>query len=335
MPGKDLGGRFGISGWWVSRAPKANQVLRRNIAHLLERPRRLEAGKPEVRIEAFRLGLDGLALTGSGIVAGDRLNAEASAELARQWHERIASLAADGAATAQELDDADARLEMAEAALRDARSQLDYVVLRAPFAGVITGRMADPGDLAVPGVPVLTMIGTGGLKVEADLPAELAGRLAVGTEAAVFWPESGERFPATVARLVPAVERRSRRFRVEAQFQAVPAGMPNIPPGSFVRLELGEPTATTRWIPADAVVSRGQLKGVFVVEDDQLRLRWVRLGQHLDGTVELLAGPSPEARLVREPTVELTDGQPVSRVREIDWTPPIRVEQRASAEGVR
>lgn len=288
-----------------------------------------------VRIGASVAAGQALAALDTDEIEARIAGAEASAQLARQWHQRIASLAADGAATAQELDDADARLEMAEAALRDARSQLDYVVLRAPFAGVITGRMADPGDLAVPGVPILTMIGTGGLKVEADLPAELAGRLAVGTEAAVFWPASGERFPATVERLVPAVERRSRRFRVEALFKAVPAGMPSIPPGTFVRLELGEPTAITRWIPADAVVSRGQLKGVYVVQDDQLRLRWVRLGQHLDGTVELLAGPPPEALLVREPTVELIDGQPVSRVREIDWTPPIRVEQRASAEGVR
>ena len=261
--------------------------------------------------------------------------AEAVAELARQSHQRIASLAVDGAATAQELDDAEARLEMAEAGLLDARAQRDYVVLRAPFAGVITGRMADPGDLALPGVPILTMIGTVGLKVEADLPADLAGRLAVGTHATVFWPDKTQRFAARVARVVPAVDSRSRRFRVEALFEAGPGGQPEIPPGTFVRLELGEPAATTRWIPADAVVTRGQLKGVFVVEADHLRLRWVRLGQHLDGTVELLAGPRPDALLVRQPSLDLTDGRPVGDVREIDWAPPIRVRQSASREGVR
>jgi RND family efflux transporter MFP subunit len=262
-------------------------------------------------------------------------SAEAGAQLARQWHRRIASLAKDGAATAQELDDAEARLEMAEAGLLDARAQREYVVLRAPFAGVITRRMADPGDLALPGMPILTMIGTGGLKVEADLPAELAGRLAVGTPVTLYWSEKRERFPARVARVVPAVERRSRRFRVEAIFEAGPEGQPDIPPGTFVRLELGESSATTRWIPADAVVTRGQLKGVFVVEADQLRLRWVRLGQHIDGTIELLAGPRPEALLVRRPSFDLTDGRPVGDVREIDWAPPIRVQQSVSMEGVR
>ncbi|KPK62217.1 MAG: hypothetical protein AMS21_07940 [Gemmatimonas sp. SG8_38_2] len=249
-------------------------------------------------------------------------SAEAAAQLARQWHDRIAALAADGAATAQELDDAVARLEVAEAGLRDARAQRDYVVLRAPFSGVITARRADPGDLAVPGVPILQMIGEGGLEIEADLPAELAGRLSVGDVIAVQRPETAERYAARITRVVPAVERTSRRFRVEAHFEVDSSGLPEIAPGTFVRIELDEPTSTTRWIPADAVISRGQLDGVYVVEGERLRLRWVRLGQRIDDTVELLAGPAASALLVRGPVASIVDGQPVGEVRRDDWVPP-------------
>jgi len=249
-------------------------------------------------------------------------SAEAAAQLARQWHDRIASLAADGAATAQELDDAVARLDVAEAGLRDARAQRDYIVLRAPFSGVITARRADPGDLAVPGVPILEMIGEGSLKIEADLPAELSGRLSVGDVIAVHRSETGERHAAQVTRVVPAVERTSRRFRIEAHFEAGPSGLPNIAPGTFVRIELDEPTSTTRWIPADAIISRGQLNGVYVVDGEQLRLRWVRLGQRIDDTVELLAGPPPSALLVRHPAASIADGQPVAEVQRDDWVPP-------------
>jgi RND family efflux transporter MFP subunit len=262
-------------------------------------------------------------------------SAEAGEQLARQWHERIASLAVDGAATAQELDDAEARLGMAEAALGDARAQRDYVVLRAPFAGVVTGRMADPGDLALPGVPILRMIGTEGLKVEADLPADLAGRLAVGTDVTVLRLETARRYPARITRIVPAIERSSRRFRIEARFEATPAGLPDIPPGTFVRMELDQPAASTRWIPADAVVNRGQLRGVFVVEAEHLRLRWVRLGQQIDETIELLAGPPHQALLVRQPNLAFKDGQPVGTVRRIDWTPPLPAQQATRPEGVR
>jgi len=261
-------------------------------------------------------------------------SAEAGARLARQWHDRIASLAADGAATAHELDDAKARLDVAEAALRDARAQLDYVVLRAPFSGVITARRADAGDLAVPGIPILEMIGEGDLKVEADLPAELAGRLAVGEQIAVYRPETGDRYAARVIGVVPAVERTSRRFRIEALFEESPAGPPHIAPGTFVRVEVEEPTTTTRWIPADAVIARGQLSGVYIVEDDHLRLRWVRLGQMVDESVELLAGPPPTALLVRDPAWQIVDGQPVGEVRRIEWVPTFLKKLTAEGEDV-
>lgn len=285
---------------------------------------------------------------GATVAAGDPLvalnsdeidarigSAEAAAELARQWYSRIAALEEDGAATAQELDDANARLEMAEAALRDVRAQRDYVILRAPFPGVITERRADPGDLAVPGVPLLKIIGSGGIKIEADLPADLAGQLRVGDRIGIHRPESAERFAAHITRLVPAVERASRRFRVEAHFDADSTGLPAIPPGTFVRVELSERSATTRWIPADVVVSRGQLTGVFVVEGSELRLRWIRLGQRFGEAVEMLAGPDGEPLLVRDPAPTLVDGQPTGRVQRRAWQPPLAGLRTVSREGER
>lgn len=262
-------------------------------------------------------------------------SAKAAAELARQYHARIAPLAEDGAATEQELDDAAARLEMAEAGLRDARAQRDYVVLRAPFSGVVTARMADPGDLAKPGVPVLELIGSGALEIQADLPADLAGRLSVGEDVMVYRPETGARHRARITRVVPAVEPASRRFRVEARFETTGADAPNVPPGAFVRLEMRQPETMTRWIPADAIVRRGQLSGVYTVEGDRLRLRWVRLGRQLDGTVELLAGPGLDVALVRKPESRLMDGQPVSSVRQVDWAPPFDQDVVARMEGGR
>lgn len=262
--------------------------------------------------------------------------AQAAAELARQWHERIAALARDGAATAQELDDAKARLEMAEAALRDTRAQRDYVVIRAPFAGVITARAADPGDLAVPGVPILVMIGEGPLEIEADLPAELAGRLSAGQRLLVQRPGSAGRHLARLTRIVPAVERASRRFRIEARLEP-DSGITDLSPGTFVRLEFETPATTTRWIPADAVLARGQLRGVFVLDGEELRLRWVRLGRRRGDAVELLAGPAQGAPLVRAPAPDLVDGQPVGRVREVEWAPRLAPERsgegRSSDEG--
>jgi hypothetical protein len=194
--------------------------------------------------------------------------------------------------------------------------------------------MADPGDLAVPGVPILTMIGTGSLKIEADLPAEMAGKLSVGDLLSVYRAETSGRYAARLTRVVPAVERASRRFRIEARFE--PSQPPvSIPPGTFVRIELNEPAEMTRWIPKDAIVKRGQLSGVFTLDGERLRLRWVRLGQQLGDAVELLAGPPATLALLREPGPAIADGQPVGNVNRVEWAPPFATQKTASVEGSR
>lgn len=265
---------------------------------------------------------------GSRVAAGDTLvvldqddvqagisAARAQLRVARKAHDRIESLAADGAASEQELDEATARLESAEAGLTRARAQVGYTVLRSPFAGVITARSADPGDLASPGRPLLTLSGGGGLEVAADLPARLAGTVRVGDELPLV--HDGRGLTATVTRVVPALERDSRRFRVEARL----APGSGLLPGAYARLGITGAGDDTLWIPADAVVRSGQLTGVYTVEDGRLRLRWVRLGESRDGVVELLSGWVGDRPVVRSPAPSFVDGLPVTATEEREWSP--------------
>ncbi len=249
---------------------------------------------------------------GAGIAA-----ARAGATQARRYLDRIVALEVDGAATPQELDDARARFALAEAEVQRAEAQFGYVNLSAPFAGVVTERRVDPGDLVVPGQPVLTLVSTGGLVVRADLPGERVSQVAAGDPVTVVGPD-GARLPARVARVVPALEGSSRRFRVEVALDAPPAAA-GLVPGMFARLELGGGGDQTRWMPADAVIRRGQLTGVFVLENDTLRLRWVRLGERRGDAVEVLAGLGGDVRLVRRPAPQLTDGQPARADASQDW----------------
>jgi RND family efflux transporter MFP subunit len=106
-----------------------------------------------------------------------RIAAAAAGERqARRYHGRIQALERDGAATGQELDDALARLEMAEAASQEAAAQRAYAVLTAPFAGVIVRRDVDPGDLAIPARPILTLVDPESIEVVVDLPGAHANR---------------------------------------------------------------------------------------------------------------------------------------------------------------
>lgn len=289
----------------VEVATRASGLVRRITVDAGERVRR---GQLLVEIDG-------------GDVAAGLAAAEADAELARRYHERIAALEKDGAATPQELDEAEAGLATAEARVREARTRLGYVRLISPIDGVVTRRNVDPGDLIVPGQTALAIASSAGRKVAADLPAAEAGRLEPGGAVTVVLPQSSVRLPARVTRVVPALAGRSQTFRVEASVEN--AGDTPLLPGTYVRLEVIRPGLETRWIPADAVVRQGQLRGVFVVEDDTLRLRWVRLGETRSGAVELLAGLRGDVRLVRAPGPELADGSAVTGIEVRDWSPAL------------
>ena len=242
--------------------------------------------------------------------------ARAQEELARRSFGRIENLARDGAASQAELDQVRAALEAARAGVMEAEAQGAYSVVRAPFDGIITARSIDRGDLAVPGRPFLTLVAPGALKVVADLPAQRAGSLEEGNPVGVRI--DGLLVPGTVMRVVPALGVGSRTFRVEA---SLPDGV-DVMPGAYARLEVARVGEGPRWIPSDAVVERGQLRGVYAVEGDTLRLRWVRLGQVREDAVELLAAPAGDLAVVRRPAADLHDGRVVSASRVEPWTAP-------------
>lgn len=233
--------------------------------------------------------------------------AQAQLELAQRTWTRVENLERDGAASTHEKDQALAQLRAAEAMLQEAEAHAAYVEIRAPFTGVVTARMADAGNLAAPGQPLVQLSGTG-VKVVAELPADLAGSVEVGQTVRLDTDRAA--MNGQVANVVPALNRATRRFQIEV----TPESPGALVPGSFVRMHLEGGNDETRWIPADAIFRLGQLTGVYAVESDTLRLRWLRLGRTLDGAVEVLGGPAGDLTVVRNPGGELSDGQPVSGV---------------------
>ena len=275
-------------------------------------------------VRAIRVGVGDSVQQGELLVeleSGDVLaaleSARAQAVLASKSFDRIASLEKDGAATPQELDEAEARLRSAQGAIEQAATQLGYVHIVAPFDGIVTVRAVDPGDLVVPGKTILEIASTAVLEIEADLPATQASTIEPGMAAVVVDPQTEARAAARVTRVVPSLDRASYRFRVEAEFLDDPPLA--LLPGQFARLEIEAAGQRTRWAPADAVVRRGQMTGVYVVENDTTRIRWVRLGREREGGVELLAGVGRDSRIVRRPAPGLSDGQRVARIEVEPW----------------
>jgi membrane fusion protein, multidrug efflux system len=209
--------------------------------------------------------------------------------------------------TQQEYDAVQAKLLVAQAAVREAETMLSYIRIAAPFDGVITAKRADVGDLAAPGKPLVDMEDPKSLRLEADVPEALTGRIKMGDKLAVKLAGAGFSGEAVVSEISPAADPASRTFRVKL-------GLPPAPElrnGLFGRVAVPTAEVSAMRVPAAAVVVRGQMELAFVVVDRKAQMRLVKTGKALDGEVEIVSGLSPGEVLVVEGAARLRDGQPV------------------------
>ena len=108
-------------------------------------------------------------------------SAKATLDQATRDEQRSASLISTNAISKADYDAAKARLEIAKAGVSEAQTMLGYAKVTAPFAGVITrNNLADQGDFAAPGKPLLDLENPEQLRVEADIPEALIANLKVG-----------------------------------------------------------------------------------------------------------------------------------------------------------
>lgn len=265
------------------------------------------------RILSMKAGL------GQAVKAGDVLatldaqevrarmeSANASLDQATRDERRAASLVGSKAISEADYDAAKARLEIAKAGVSEAQTMMSYAEVTAPFAGVITRKLADQGDLAAPGKPLVELEDPGQLRIEADIPEALIGNLTLGAKLNVKSAGSPDT-PATVAEISPAGDPNSRTFPVKLD---LPAGN-TMRPGQFVRIAVPVRDYEALLIPAGAVVQRGQLQIVFVNDRGVARLRLVRTGRERAEGIEVLSGLDGNESLVVAGVDRLADGQPL------------------------
>lgn len=206
-----------------------------------------------------------------------------------------------------EFDSAQAKARVTEASVTEAETLLSYTKVTAPFAGVITRKHADVGDLATPGKPLLDMEDSTALRLEADVPEAVVGRLTLGDKLPARIAALEKELTGVISEIAPAADPNSRTFLVKLDLP----GTTGLRAGQFgrVAMPVGE-TAALR-VPAAAVTQRGQMELVFIVSDGKAQLRLVKTGKRLGNEVELVSGVSAGERVVVENVVGLVDGQPV------------------------
>lgn len=330
----------------VVRARQTAMVSARVVAPILEV--RVAAGD-RVRRGQTIVVLDGRELqaqatrasagtSGSGLALqaaqAEKRAAESALVLARLTYDRVRGLHEKDSATKQELDEATATLAGAEARVAGATARVaeaeqgiagakageeaasvgvSYTVLTAPFDGLVSARHADPGSLAAPGMPLLTIDDATTFRLEARIDESHARLVTTGSEAEVRL-DRGAAEPAAWQRAriaeIAALDPARHSFLIKLD---LPRDMPDVRSGQFGRVRLLGPARKVLSVPAGAIVRRGQLTFVFALDaTGAARLRMVSVGESAADRVEVLAGLAAGDRVVVNPPARLEDGQPIA-----------------------
>lgn len=233
--------------------------------------------------------------------------AEAALQQSERDWKRISALFNQQAATRADYDAAESHFEVAKAGVAEAQAMMSFVEIQAPFDGVVTRKPADVGDLAGPGKPLADIEDPAKLRFEADVPEAIAGRIQSGATLGVRLGQSTSELQGTVVEISPIADPVSRTFRVKLD---LPGGA-GLMSGQFGRLLVPVGDSTSMRVPNSAVVQRGQLEIVFVVESQRACLHLVKTGRRASDETEILSGLDTGDTVVVEAASQLVDGQPV------------------------
>jgi multidrug efflux pump subunit AcrA (membrane-fusion protein) len=256
--------------------------------------------------------------------------AEAGAQRALLSYRRNRTMLEGGAITQETFETVDAQHKQAQAALAQAQSMVEAARYRvsqaraavdaatvaqkdarvlAPFDGKVTAKLADAGALAAPGTPLLTLEREGGYRVDLVVPEAYIQSVRTGQSVDVRIPAVGNAAIAgTVDVIVPSADQGSRTFVVQVGV----SDTESLRSGMFARVPLSIGEQKRMRIPESAVVRRGQLTGVFIVDEkDTARFRLIRIGRAYGDQIEVISGLKDGTRLVAAYLPELTNGSAV------------------------
>ncbi|SFC08126.1 RND family efflux transporter, MFP subunit [Flexibacter flexilis DSM 6793] len=248
--------------------------------------------------------------------------AEAAVNNAQKDYDRFTTLLAQGSATPKEMENvtfqlnsAKAHLEAAKQMRNEADAMLAYATLKAPFDGIITQKMADEGNMAAPGMPLLSLEENDGYQVRVTVPESDIEQVREGATATVNIKSTGKQLKGRVTQISESSQFTGGQYAVKISLdnpKGLYAGMyvnVNIEPKQNTQAQ-AETEATL--VPVSSVVYRDQLTGVYTVsQKNTAMLRWVRLGKTFGDKVEVVSGLDKDESFILKADGKLANGTPV------------------------
>ena len=251
--------------------------------------------------------------------------AELADQQAKKDYQRFHTLHAQESVSDKELENmrlhqssTASQLQMAREGLKEIEAMLTYTEIKAPFTGTVTQKYIEEGSMAKPGMPLLKLEQQQ-MEVTATVPENEITQVAVGDRVEVEIKSLGLHIPGVISELSPSAAHHGGQYAMKVSL--VEKQEAQLRSGMYVGVKLPRASATSSTarllIDSQSLVEREQLRGVYVVnEDQQAVLRWLRLGKTYGNQVEVLSGLSPNERIVKHAQGKLYNGRKV--VIEID-----------------
>ncbi|SDS92514.1 efflux RND transporter periplasmic adaptor subunit [Winogradskyella sediminis] len=217
---------------------------------------------------------------------------------AEKDYNRFKNLFAENSASQKEMDDMTANFEMAKARLESAKemknevnAQFMYSNITAPFSGTITSKNVEAGNMANPGIPLISMETPGHFEVMAMVPESEISGIKKGTTVDVLVKSINQTIKGKVKEVSTSAKNTGGQYLVKIDLDKTDA---NILSGMFTTVQFPierKAKSALVLVPTEAIVTKGQLSGVYTVsQSNTAMLRWLRLGRTFGDQVEVLSG---------------------------------------------
>jgi membrane fusion protein (multidrug efflux system) len=213
----------------------------------------------------------------------------------------------------EQLSRAQTALAVARADEQALRTRVDYMAIRAPFDGVISQRLVEPGDVIARHQHILTLLDDSQLRARLQVSELFLPLMKKDDPAQVRIDALGaQQYPAQISRIYPSVDEQTRQGVVEILLKNVPEGAL---PGQLCRVQIQLPATGRATIPLIAIRHDGAELYVYRVNGEGKAQRvTVRIGVHLGERVEIIEGLGLGEQVITRGFIGLREGSPVKVV---------------------
>ena len=246
-------------------------------------------------------------------VEASKIEATTAYESAKKDYQRFKALYELKSASAKEMDDVTTHFKMAEARVnavkqmeKEVEETMRYASIRAPYGGVITSKFVQEGDMANPGMPLLSMESPSKWKVVARIPEADIACLQLNDSVKVKF-NTDEKIDGVIAEINPSATNTGNQF--EAKIILSDTESASLYSGMYATVLYENGVQPLILIPKESLISRGQLVGLYAVaQNGNALLRWVKTGKSYGDQIEILSGLTDGEKYIVASEGKLFDG---------------------------